>query len=760
MFPNQGLAPCAGDSPSNHYMMDLAMHSHSTFNTQQQLAETNPRMDVCLGTNPAAFPSYMPWTGFGPSHVQCVPWPQQQLLHNFQAPLPRGPPPTGHVQTIEGLKDQRLQRGDWSCGICKNQNNFANRITCYRCNSPRPPRQISGAGGPQWVDNKTIFANLCNTKDNDSLWNSPGHSTDMVDQQHFAADEQTPQIEHDLLLEQEKQFDFMFDKWESNFEQWKSDNETNPDWDYVKNHIDEMNKLHEKMLIRREALKKKREQLLGIPDVSKVPHAKLTKNEGLKKLMEAKWSKEVDGSKTSSASCPHPTRPEEGKELYIQRESRESLSWSKSPSTLNNFLFERRRPKRRAEEYWNPQHKNVIDYGCSIPSKIAKVIDYAHGDCIGDTDGKNLCLISHENGVITDGDTSSSSSKPFPRSNEMSATSSKPIPKWDEPLVKIRRIEQKGSVINVADLLDPPGRYMRPPKIVLILRGIPGSGKTHFARNIRAKESDLGSDAPRILDLDSYFEADGEYDYDESMAGIYRQIFVKAFKKNIDDALFSFIIVDSVNDKTDYYHEMWSYAKEKGFEVYIAEFLCDPKRGAKRNIHTRCSEDVQRIHDGWEATPCYMNRLDLSMHLKNMGEIEQVEMDEAFADSKSIDKVDEDSLTSKSQFKISKWEVMENEQKLAQLDGISGRHLNRQMSPKHESIENWLEDHGDSDSNFNDRKKVRWADIEERRKQLRSREFGFVVGSRTNWGDYVTDTVDAKRALEKTRLIPNRLGEL
>ena len=43
---------------------------------------------------------------------------------------------------------------------------------------------------------------------------------------------------------------------------------------------------------------------------------------------------------------------------------------------------------------------------------------------------------------------------------------------------------------------------------------------------------------------------------------------------------------------------------------------------------------------------------------------------------------------------------------------------------------------------------------------MRSREFGFVVGSRTNWGDYVTDTVDAKRALEKTRLIPNRLGEL
>ena len=51
------------------------------------------------------------------------------------------------------------------------------------------------------------------------------------------------------------------------------------------------------------------------------------------------------------------------------------------------------------------------------------------------------------------------------------------------------------------------------------------------------------------------------------MAGKYRCIFMKTFKKNIDDGLFSFIIVDSVNDKTDHFREMWSYAKQKGFEV-------------------------------------------------------------------------------------------------------------------------------------------------------------------------------------------------
>ena len=68
--------------------------------------------------------------------------------------------------------------------------------------------------------------------------------------------------------------------------------------------------------------------------------------------------------------------------------------------------------------------------------------------------------------------------------------------------------------------------------------------------------------------------------------------------------------------------------------------MCDPIRGAKHNVHTRCSEDIQRIHDGWEPTPCYMNRLDLSMHLKDVGEIEHVEMDATSADSKSRDEVD------------------------------------------------------------------------------------------------------------------------
>ena len=70
--------------------------------------------------------------------------------------------------------------------------------------------------------------------------------------------------------------------------------------------------------------------------------------------------------------------------------------------------------------------------------------------------------------------------------------------------------QPRGEVVQVDDLINPPGRYMRPPKIVMIFRGLPGSGKSFVAKSIKAQEAALGSEAPRILALDDYFECDGE----------------------------------------------------------------------------------------------------------------------------------------------------------------------------------------------------------------------------------------------------------
>lgn len=92
-----------------------------------------------------------------------------------------------------------------------------------------------------------------------------------------------------------------------------------------------------------------------------------------------------------------------------------------------------------------------------------------------------------------------------------------------------------------------------------------------------------GGSAPRILSLDDYFMVEHEkevvedgrrtktkemvYEYESCMEGTYRQSLLKSFKKTVTDGFFNFIIVDNVNEKVKYFGEMWSFAKQNGFQV-------------------------------------------------------------------------------------------------------------------------------------------------------------------------------------------------
>ena len=49
-------------------------------------------------------------------------------------------------------------------------------------------------------------------------------------------------------------------------------------------------------------------------------------------------------------------------------------------------------------------------------------------------------------------------------------------------------VRQIKNVTMIEDVLDPPGRYSRPQRLVIILRGPPGSGKTFVAKLIKDKE--------------------------------------------------------------------------------------------------------------------------------------------------------------------------------------------------------------------------------------------------------------------------------
>ena len=98
-------------------------------------------------------------------------------------------------------------------------------------------------------------------------------------------------------------------------------------------------------------------------------------------------------------------------------------------------------------------------------------------------------------------------------------------------------------------------------------------------------------------------------------------------------------------------------------------------------------------------TPCYFNTVDFSSLLQDKA-IEQVEMEDV---DNSNDK--ESSEEPKGLFQLSKWEVMDKEEKLAQLDGVSQKAIKR-LAEHHSSINEWLELSTDDDQEST-KKKVR-----------------------------------------------------
>lgn len=70
-----------------------------------------------------------------------------------------------------------------------------------------------------------------------------------------------------------------------------------------------------------------------------------------------------------------------------------------------------------------------------------------------------------------------------------------------------QRIEALRTVVDVQTLLRAPGRAARPARILIVLRGLPGSGKSFLAKKLRDAEVEEGGEAPRLHALDDYFVA-------------------------------------------------------------------------------------------------------------------------------------------------------------------------------------------------------------------------------------------------------------
>ncbi|XP_037937290.1 putative uncharacterized protein DDB_G0282133 isoform X2 [Teleopsis dalmanni] len=202
---------------------------------------------------------------------------------------------------------------------------------------------------------------------------------------------------------------------------------------------------------------------------------------------------------------------------------------------------------------------------------------------------------------------------------------------------------ENNNTISIDDILLPPGRETRPRKIVIILRGPPGSGKSHVAKLIKEKETEMRGASPRILSIDDYFLIENDYEekcpktgkkipkteilyeYDPDMEESYMQYLIKAFKKTVADNLYDFIIVDCNNNSLRTLNEFYCYAKDSGFVPYIIDLICDVEKCLEQNTHERSEIDIRDIILNWKDTPVHYIKLDVSSLLENVVEMEDAE---------------------------------------------------------------------------------------------------------------------------------------
>ena len=137
-------------------------------------------------------------------------------------------------------------------------------------------------------------------------------------------------------------------------------------------------------------------------------------------------------------------------------------------------------------------------------------------------------------------------------------------------------------------------------KTAIILRGLPGSGKSTIAHMLT--DNWPNEDECAICSTDSYFyDEDGKYQFDPSKLGEYHASNLQTFT-TLCEAGMQLVICDNTNSQLWEYEAYHQVALDCGYQVHIVtvgDF--DVERCVRRNTHGVPQAGIQRMRDRWEV---------------------------------------------------------------------------------------------------------------------------------------------------------------
>ncbi|XP_015480605.1 NEDD4-binding protein 2 isoform X1 [Parus major] len=189
---------------------------------------------------------------------------------------------------------------------------------------------------------------------------------------------------------------------------------------------------------------------------------------------------------------------------------------------------------------------------------------------------------------------------------------------WDgNPSLKVWGSQDRNSKLNLSQAQQPRVCHMMKKKMQLIgqvlvlLRGVPGSGKSYLARNLLEDNPD-----GIILSTDDYFYKHGQYHYDPDCLGEAHDWNRKRAKEAFEMRI-SPIIIDNTNIQAWEMKPYVALAQQFKYKVMFREpdtwWKFKPKELERRNIHGVSKEKIKRMLERYERCLTVRSILDSSV---------------------------------------------------------------------------------------------------------------------------------------------------